>query len=85
VSPTQKQAFTTLKAEITNVPNLRLPDFNQPFIVDNNASIVVEGAILSKANHPIAFFCKEMCPHLKSASVYVRDMYAITEAIKKWR
>jgi len=26
-----------------------------------------------------------MCPRLQATSVYVREMYVITEAIKKWR
>jgi len=41
-------------------------------------------AVLSQANHPIMFFSKKMCPRLQAESVYVREMYAITEAIKKW-
>jgi len=82
---TAQMAFTTLKVEIAKVPNLHLPDFAQPFVVDTNASAVTVGAFLSQASHPIAFFSKKMCPRLQAASMYVREMYAITKAIKKWR
>jgi len=82
---TAQQAFTTVKAEIAKVPNLHLPNLTQPFVVDTDASAVAVGAVLNQASHPIAFFSKKMCPRLQAASVYVREMYAITEAVKKWR
>lgn len=43
------------------------------------------GAILSQQNHPIAFFSKAFCPKLLCASTYIRELAAITSAVKKWR
>lgn len=31
------------------------------------------------------FFSKKMCLRVQAASVYDREMYAITESVKKWR
>ena len=74
-----------LKLHVAKVPTLHLLDFNQPFVVETNASSLPVGAVLSQKNHPLSFFNRKMCSRLQASSVYVREMYAITEAIKKWR
>jgi len=76
-------AFTQLKEKITSAPVLALPDFSQLFVVKTDASAVAIGAVLSQGGHTLAFFSKKMCPWLQASSTYVREMYAITEAIKK--
>lgn len=43
------------------------------------------GAVLSQKAHPIAFFSKPFTPKLMRASTYVRELAAITMAVKKWR
>ncbi|WJX73966.1 hypothetical protein P8452_57684 [Trifolium repens] len=78
-------AFTTLKKKMTETPVIVLPDFSKLFVVETDASAVAIRAVLSEEGHPLAFFSKKMCPRMQAASVYVREMYAITEAVKKWR
>jgi len=80
-----QEAFTELKLQISQVPTLYLPDFSLPFVVETDASAVVVGAVLSQKGHPLSFFRKKMCPRLQASSVYVREMYAITKAVQKWR
>jgi hypothetical protein len=43
------------------------------------------GAVLIQANHPICYYSKQFCPRLLAASTYVRELCAITSAVKKWR
>ncbi|XP_076933766.1 uncharacterized protein LOC143599774 [Bidens hawaiensis] len=76
--------FKDLKAAMVSLVTLTLPNFTHPFEVTTDASNIAIGAVLSQADHPIAFFSKKMCPRMQAASAYVRELYAVTEAVKKW-
>lgn len=78
-------AFTKLKAALTNTPVLALPDFNQPFVVQTDASGSGVGAVLLQQGHHIAYFSKPLALSLRLGSAYSKEMYAITELVKKWR
>lgn len=78
-------AFADLKRAMTTLPTLALPDFSKSFDVTTDASGSGIGAVLSQADHPIAFFSKKMGPRMQSSSAYTRELYAITEAVRKWR
>ena len=79
------QAFRKLQEALTQTPILQLPDFSVPFVVQTDASGTGIGAVLLQRGHSIAYFSKQMAPRLQAASTYVREMFAITEAVKKWR
>lgn len=64
-----QSAFDTLKAAMISLPVLGLPDFSATFDV----------------THPLAFFSKKLCPRMQLASTYDREMFTITEAVKKCR
>ncbi|KAK4383186.1 Retrovirus-related Pol polyprotein from transposon.6 [Sesamum angolense] len=55
------------------------------FDLTTDASNVAAGAVLSQQGHPIAFFSKKMCSRKQVSSTYVHALFAITEAVKKWR
>ncbi|GAU35886.1 hypothetical protein TSUD_383780 [Trifolium subterraneum] len=78
-------AFDNLKEAMTKAPVLVLPNFDQDFQINTDASGLGMGAVLSQNGHPIAYFSKKFCPKLLSASTYVRELCAITTAVKKWR
>lgn len=77
-------AFHNLKRALTVAPVLSLPDFSKPFILETDASEYGIGAVLSQAKHPIAFFSKKLSPRMQKQSAYVRELYAISEAISKF-
>ncbi|KAJ0441335.1 putative nucleotidyltransferase, Ribonuclease H [Helianthus annuus] len=82
---TTLNAFVTLKNLLSSTPILRLPDFSKPFTIETDASGTGIGAVLSQDKHPLAYFSKKLCPRMQHASAYHREMYAITQAISKWR
>ncbi|KAM0028421.1 putative nucleotidyltransferase, Ribonuclease H [Helianthus debilis subsp. tardiflorus] len=84
-TPIQDEAFSTLKTLLSSTPVLRLPDFSKPFTVETDASGTGIGAILSQEKQPIAYYSLKLNPRMQHASAYQREMFAITQAIAKWR
>lgn len=84
-SPKAGEAFQELKDHMERLVTLALPNFDEPFDVTTDASGQAIGAVLSQKNQPIAFFSKKLCPMMQAQSTYTKELYAITEAVKKWR
>ena len=78
-----RAVFAALKQMLTSTPVLRLSDFTLPFTVETDASGTGMGAMLSQQGHPVAYFSKNFPPKLLGASTYVRELFAITAAVKK--
>lgn len=78
-------AFRKLQEAVTQAPVLKLPDFSSPFVLETDASGTGIGAVLSQDKHPIAFFSKKLSNQMQKQSAYVRELYAISEAISKFR
>ncbi|MCI15935.1 hypothetical protein A2U01_0037075, partial [Trifolium medium] len=78
-------AFDHLKEAMTKAPVLALPNFEEDFMIETYASGIGMGAVLIQNNHPICYFSQKNCPKLMTASAYVRELCAITSAVKKWR
>ena len=64
---------------------MALPNFSQTFVVESDASNIGVGAVLSQKGHPLAYFSKKLTPKMSLASAYVRELYAITQAVARWR
>ncbi|KAL4583040.1 hypothetical protein LXL04_007604 [Taraxacum kok-saghyz] len=82
---TAAAAFSTLKSAMADLITLALPNFGEIFDVTTDASGMAIGAVLSQTDKPIAFFSKNLCNRMQNQSTYTRELYAITESIKKWR
>lgn len=78
-------AFLKLKKALISIPVLSLPDFSKVFTVETAASGTGIGTVLSQKGHPIAFFSQKLSSRMQAASIYNREMFAITQAIQKWR
>jgi hypothetical protein len=78
-------AFRGLQQAITQAPVLALPNFKLDFVLETDASGSGVGAVLSQNHHPIAFFSKKLNPRMQRQSAYVRELFAITEAMAKFR
>ena len=72
------------KQAITLALVLPLPNFSQPFVLETDASGLGVDAVLSQANHPIAFFSKKLSLRMQKQSVYTREFYVVTKALNKF-
>ncbi|KOM51585.1 hypothetical protein LR48_Vigan09g024400 [Vigna angularis] len=80
-----KQAMDALKAAITSGPVLELPDFNQEFHIECDASGGGIGAVLTQNRRPIAFYTKALSENTLSKSIYEKELMALVLAIQHWR
>ena len=69
---------------------LRLPDVNQPFILQTNASHLGVGAVLLQQDtagekRPIAFASRKLLPRESRYSTIERECLAITWGVKKYQ
>ena len=73
-TPTASTAFAFLKQAITSAPILAIPDFSSKFFMETDALGIAISAVLLQLEHPIAYFSKKMCPRMRAASVYIREL-----------
>ena len=78
-------AFLTLKQAMLVAPVLKLPDFNADFILETEASNLGIGAVLMQASHPISYFSKKLVPKMQATFTYIKELYAISDVVHKWR
>lgn len=76
-------AFDQLKIALGTTLILSLSDFTIPFVVQTDASGQAMGVVLLQGDRPIAYFSKIFCPRLSKASTYIRELHAITSAVKR--
>lgn len=79
------RAFNNLKAAMVNPPVLILPDFQQEFIVEADASSYGLGAVLMQKNRPVTFFSKLLGIQARQKSVYEKELMAICLSVLKWK
>ncbi|TYK23312.1 peroxidase 64 [Cucumis melo var. makuwa] len=71
-------AFEQLKAAMTILSVLALPDWSLPFIIETDASYFGLGAVLSQNGYPIAFFSQKLSLKAQTKSIYERELMAVT-------
>jgi hypothetical protein len=57
-----EHAFQLLKLALVSAPVIALPNFNEPFVVETDASDYGIGAVLQQQGHPLAYVSKALGP-----------------------
>ncbi|GKD40675.1 retrotransposon-related protein [Tanacetum coccineum] len=78
-------AFEDLKEAMVSAPVLQMPDFEDVFVVETDASGLGIRAMLQQNGHPIAFTSKTLSPKHQSLSTYEKELLAVIQALDKWR
>lgn len=78
-------SFDTLKHALISAPVLVLPDFQQGFTVETDASALGIGAVLSQNGHPIAYISKALGPKAQAMSTYEKECMALIMVVTKWK
>ena len=79
------QVVNLLKTTMKEVHILSLLDFNEPFVLETEASRTGLGVVMSQRGHPIAFFSHALTGKAQYKSVYEKELMAIVMAIQKCR
>lgn len=72
----------SLKQALSAAPVLQLPDFEQPFTVDYDASGSVFGAVLHQGTGAIAFFSRPFAPRHMKLAAYERELISLVQAVR---
>lgn len=80
-----KKNFEILKTKVAQQPILPLLDFNKMFTIECNANGSAIGAVLSREGRSVAFFIEKLNEAKRRYSSYDLELYAMVQALKKWR
>ena len=82
---TANLAFGNLNKALSDAPVLRLPNFEEEFVVECDASGSGVGAVLQQRGHPIAFFSRKLADCHHKLPVYEMELIGLAKAISYWR
>ncbi|OMO52725.1 Integrase, catalytic core [Corchorus capsularis] len=81
----QQETFETLKDKLTNAPLLVLPNFNNTFEIECDASGVGIGAVLMQGGKPVAYFSEKLNGAALNYPTYDKELYALVRALQTWQ
>ncbi|GKD23091.1 putative mitochondrial protein [Tanacetum coccineum] len=64
---------------------LSMPNFNEEFVIETDASDSGIGAVLQQQGHLIAYLSKALAPKHFSLSTYEKELLVVIHALEKWR
>ena len=81
----QQKSFETLKEKISTAPVLALPDLQQPFEIETDASGYAMGAVLMQQKKSICYHLEKFSQAVINYPTYDKELYALVQSVKKWK
>lgn len=80
-----EEAFQLIKKLISADIVLQYPDFDAPFELISDASLLGTGAVLLQNGKPIAYTSKKFLPAEKNYTTGEQELLGVINALKEWR
>jgi hypothetical protein len=77
--------FQLLELALVSALVLALLNFNEPFVVETDASDYRIGAVLQQQGHPLAYVSKTLGPRIQGLSTYEKESLAILLVVDQWK
>jgi hypothetical protein len=81
----QQKVFNDLKQCLCSTPVFSLPNMQQPFEIEIDASDYVVGTILTQHGHHVAYHSETLSYTVCKYPTYGKEIYSIVQAYHQWR
>jgi hypothetical protein len=81
----QQLAFDELKKHLMEAPLLVLPDFQQTFEIECDASGIGIGGVLMQNGCPVAYHSEKLNGARLNYSIYDKELFALVHVLKVWQ
>ena len=82
---THNKSFEHLKKALCEAPVLKIADFNKPFTIVSDASIIGTGAVLLQEGQPIAYCSKKLSKAERNYFTTEQELLGVIHALEEFR
>ena len=82
---THTDMIEQLRAALVTAPVLALPDFQKPFEVVSDASLLGTGAVLMQSDRVIAYTSSKFIPAERNYTTGEQELLGVVKAMQEWR
>src|SRR4029077_5412278 len=85
-----EDAFQKLKKRFLEAPVLKMPDQEEPFYLETDASAFASGSVLMQKDenghlHPCGYISRTFSPTEQRYQIYDRELLALIRALEEWK
>ena len=74
-----------MKHRLCSAPVFTLPDLQQPFEIETDASDYAVGEVLTQQGHLVAYHSETLSDTVRNYPTYEKEMYSIVQACRQWK